>query len=80
MVNEFKYKNALDLEKMPKDIEIKTFPKEMMSKAKIALEEILEEESKKNNDFKLALQSYQKFSKLNRAWDDISTKHLLGIR
>ena len=31
-------------------------------------------------DFKRVLQSYQAFEKLNKPWDDISTKNFLEIR
>jgi TRAP-type mannitol/chloroaromatic compound transport system substrate-binding protein len=61
-------------------VKIKTFPKEVMVAAKLALAEVLETESKKNNDFKKVLNSYNSFSKLNKKWDDISTKNFLNIR
>jgi len=80
MVQEFRYKNAKALQKLPKNVQIKTFPKEMMDAAKVALSEVLDEESKKNEDFKRVLDNYNTFSKLNKTWDDISTKHFLNIR
>jgi len=80
MLQEFRYKNAKALQELPSNVQIKSFPKEMMNKAKIALKEILEEESTKNNDFKRALESYEAFSKMNKPYDDISTKHFLNIR
>ena len=52
----------------------------MMDAAKVALAEVLQEESKKSTDFKRALQSYESFVKLNKPWDDISTKNFLEIR
>jgi TRAP-type mannitol/chloroaromatic compound transport system substrate-binding protein len=51
-----------------------------MDSAKIALQEVLERESKKNEDFKKVLKSYTDFTKLNMPWDDISTKNFLEIR
>ena len=80
MMQEFRYKNAKALQELPKNVQIKTFPKEMMDAAKIALAEVLETESKKSNDFKRVLKSYNNFSKLNKKWDDISTKNFLNIR
>lgn len=80
MIQEFRYKNAKALQELPKDIEIKTFPKDMMDKAKIALDEVLESEAKKSKDFRRVLDNYNKFVKLNRPWSDISTKHILDIR
>ena len=80
MLQEFRYKNAKALQVLDKKVQIKTFPKEMMDAAKIALSEVLEEQSQKSNDFKRVLQSYQKFVTLNQPWDDISTKNFLNIR
>jgi len=59
---------------------LKTFPKEMMEAAKVALHDVLLDESEKSADFKRVLTSYQAFAKLNKPWDDISTKNFLEIR
>ena len=80
MLQEFRYKNAKAFKELPSNVQIKTFPKDMMDAAKVALNEVLEEESKKSEDFKRALKSYEAFIKLNKPWDDISTKHFLEIR
>jgi len=80
MVQEFRYKNAKALAEMPKNVKIRTFPKEIIESAKVALSEVLEIESKKNIDFKEVLNSYKNFSKLNQPWDEISTKNFLNIR
>lgn len=80
MLLEFRYENAKSLAKLSKNVEIKTFPKDMMDRAKEALGEVLKEESQKSEDFVRALKSYQEFSKLNKPWDDISTKHFLDTR
>jgi TRAP-type mannitol/chloroaromatic compound transport system substrate-binding protein len=80
MLQEFRYKNAKALQDLPPHVQIKTFPKEMMDAAKVALSEVLEKESEKNVDFKRVLESYQDFAKLNKPWDDISTKNFLDIR
>ena len=80
MIQEFRYENAKALRELPKDVQIKMFSKEIIQSAKIALNEVLEFESKNNNDFKRVLESYNKFSKLNKPWDDISTKNFLDIR
>jgi TRAP-type mannitol/chloroaromatic compound transport system substrate-binding protein len=52
----------------------------MMDAAKIALKEVLVEESAKSSDFKRALESYEDFVKINKPFDDISTKNFLEIR
>jgi len=80
MIQEFRYKNAKALQELPKDIEIKDFPKEIIESAKVALKEVLDEESKKNKDFKRVLENYNQFVKLNTPWSNISTKHILEIR
>ena len=80
MLQEFRYKNAKALQALPKNVEIRTFPKDMMDAAKIALSEVLDTESAKSEDFKRVLKSYQDFVKLNKPWDDISTKNFLDIR
>ncbi len=80
MLQEFRYKNARALQELPKEVHIKTFPKEMMNAAKIALKEVLSVESQKSHDFQRVLESYQSFVKLNKPWDDISTKNFLEIR
>jgi TRAP-type mannitol/chloroaromatic compound transport system substrate-binding protein len=80
MLQEFRYKNAQALQELPKSVKIKTFPNEIMQAAKKALGEVLEEESQKSADFKRVLQSYEAFAKLNKPWDDISTKNFLEIR
>ncbi len=80
MLQEFRYKNALALQELPSSVQIKTFPDDMMKKAKEVLEDVLKEESEKNSDFKRALNSYNKFYALNKKYDDISTKNFLEIR
>jgi len=80
MLQEFRYKNAKALQVLPSNIKVKTFPKEMMDAAKVALSEVLAEESKKSADFKRVLQSYETFYALNKPYDDISTRNFLNIR
>ncbi len=80
MLQEFRYKNAKALQELPDNVKIRIFPKDVMDAAKVALEEVLKTESKKNEDFKQVLESYNNFSRLNKSWDDISTKNFLNIR
>jgi len=80
MLQEFRYKNAKALQELPKNVQIKTFPKEMMDAAKIALKDVLADESAKSSDFKRVLESYEAFVKINKPWDEISTKNFLNIR
>ena len=80
MLQEFRYRNAVALRELPKTIQIKSFPKEMMDAAKKALREVLADESAKSDDFKRVLASYEAFTRLNKPWNDISTKNFLEIR
>jgi TRAP-type mannitol/chloroaromatic compound transport system substrate-binding protein len=80
MLQEFRYENAKALQELPKSVEIKTFPTEVMDAAKAALKEVLAEQSAQSEDFKRVLASYEAFVKLNKPWDDISTKNFLNIR
>jgi len=80
MLLEFRYENAKALAKLSKSVEIKTFPKDMMDRAKEELGKVIEEESKKSKDFVRALESYRAFDKIDKPWDDISTKHFLNTR
>ncbi len=80
MIQKFRYENAKALATMPKNVQIRTFPKEMMDAAKIALQEVLQNEAQKSEDFKRVLKNYQAFTQLNTPWNKISTQHLLNIR
>jgi len=80
MLQEFRYKNAQALQELPKNVQIKVFPKEIMDVAKKALAEVLADESAKSADFKRVLKSYEAFVALNKPWNDISTKNFLEIR
>jgi len=80
MLQKFRYENAKAFAVLPKTVEIKTFPKDVIDAAKTALSEVLKVESTKNEDFKRVLTSYEAFSALNKPWDDISTKSFLQIR
>ncbi len=80
MLQEFRYKNAKAFQELPENVEIKTFPREVMEAAKVALKEVLAEQSAQSEDFKRVLASYEAFVKLNKPWDDISTKNFLNIR
>ncbi len=80
MLQEFRYKNAKALQELPDNVQIKRFPKEVMDAAKVALGEVLADESQKSADFKRVLESYNSFYKLNKPYDDISTRNFLNIR
>jgi len=80
MLHEFRYKNAIALKELPKSVEVKDFPSDMIEAAKKALADVLSEISQSSDDFKRVLKSYDDFYALNKPWDDISTKHITEIR
>ncbi|MGC9350368.1 MAG: TRAP transporter substrate-binding protein [Sulfurovum sp.] len=80
MLQEFRYENAKALQELPKHVEIKSFPAEVMEAAKTELRDVLAEQSAQSEDFKRVLKSYEDFVTLNKPWDDISTKNFLNIR
>jgi TRAP-type mannitol/chloroaromatic compound transport system substrate-binding protein len=80
MLQEFRYKNAKALQELPKSVQIKSFPDDIIDAAKKALKEVLQDESQKSDDFKRVLKSYETFFKLNKPWDDISTRNFLNLR
>ena len=80
MLQEFRYKNAKAYAELPKHVQVLDFPEALYPAAQQALHDVLEEQSAQSDDFKRVLASYRAFYALNKPYDDISTKHLLGIR
>ncbi len=80
MLQEFRYENAKAFASLPSYVKVMSFPTEVMNAAKKALKEVLAKQSQESTDFKRVLQSYEAFAKLNKPWDDISTKNFLEIR
>jgi TRAP-type mannitol/chloroaromatic compound transport system substrate-binding protein len=80
MLQKFRYENAKAFAELPESVHIKNFPEEFYPAAKKALKEVLAEQSAQSPDFKRVLASYEAFYKLNKPWDDISTKTILEIR
>jgi len=80
MLQEFRYENAKAFQNLPKHVQVKTFPAEVIEAATTALHEVLAEQSTESEDFKRVLESYQAFYRLNQPWDEISTKNFLNIR
>ena len=81
MTQEFEFENGKNLELIEKsDVQIKNFPDEVISKAKIELNNVIDKLSSENPDFKKAWESYSKFMNQVSKWTNISTKNLLNIR
>ncbi len=81
MATEFQYENAKALKEIKKlDVTIRSFPKEIMEKARLAMVEVAKEKSAKSADFKLAWESAYTFMKESRAWSDIGMRAYLEAR
>jgi len=69
------YKNAVTLENIEKehpDVQIKSFPPEIIAALRKATDEILDELSAKDPQFKEILDSQRNFMKIGRKWTEIS--------
>lgn len=81
MAYEFHAKNILALQKLKElDVKILQFPKEVTTAAKVALEEVIGEFSKKNEDFKRVYNSIDNYLKLSKQWSDTSLRYFLNER
>ncbi len=81
MIFEFNYENSKNLSKL-KDagVIIKSYPKDVLIKAKEVLFEIAKEESSKNSDFKTVWDSAYEFLNLAKEYSKISAQNYLNIR
>ena len=81
MTYEFHAQNILALKKL-KELEIKIyqFPKEVSDAGKIALEDVVEDLSAKNKDFKKVYASVQNHLDLSKEWSDASLRYFLNER
>lgn len=69
------YQNSIMLDKIAKehpDVKILSFPPEILSALRAATDEILDELSAKDGEFKEILDSQRNFMKLSRKWTEIS--------
>lgn len=81
MMYEFQSENAKALEKLAKEnIEVRTLPEDVIEAAKVALKEIMSENSKKNSDFQKAYASYEEFMKKQKKWSEIGLVRYLDVR
>ena len=81
MTSEFHFENTMALKKLQElDIEILTFPKEVTSAGKKALEEVLLELSEKSNDFKIVNESIQNYLAASKKWSEVSLQYYLNER
>lgn len=82
MASEMEYKNALALDELRQreEIEIKPFPKEVMTRLKTLTTETLEEEAEKNPKFKKVYEAYNAFRSQDEKWTEISEEAYLDVK
>jgi TRAP-type mannitol/chloroaromatic compound transport system substrate-binding protein len=81
MAYEFHYDNIHALSKLKKlKVELLQFPQEVTDAGKVGLQEVIEEFSSKNDDFKNVYNSIKKHLELSKEWSDVSLKYFLNAR
>jgi len=81
MSYEFHAKNSLALKDLTdKGVVLKSFPDDVITAGKKALEEVVIFQSSKNSDFKRVYESASSFLQASKSFSDISLKKYLNIR
>jgi TRAP-type mannitol/chloroaromatic compound transport system substrate-binding protein len=81
MVYDFQAKNAQALQELKKlGVHLQSFPQEIVEAAKKALYEVIEEQSRKSEDFKEVWRNIEPFWLQNRAWTSLGLKNFLQMR
>lgn len=81
MTYDFHAQNIQALAKLRKlNIEIKQYPSDVIDAGKIALKEVIDELSSKNNDFEKVYASIEKHLILSKEWSDVSLRYFLNER
>jgi TRAP-type mannitol/chloroaromatic compound transport system substrate-binding protein len=81
MTEEFQFENGQALEKLKSsNIKIKSFPDEVISRAKTELNSVIDKLSSENPDFEKVWKSYSKFLEQTSQWTNLSAKSILNIR
>ena len=81
MVYNFQAQNAKALQKLKNlGVHLENFPRQIVEAAKKALFEVIEEQSKKSEDFKRVWEKIEPFWMQNRAWTSLGLKNYLKMR
>ncbi|MCK9491738.1 MAG: TRAP transporter substrate-binding protein DctP [Sulfurimonas sp.] len=81
MTYEFHSQNINALAKLKElNIDIYRYPEDVIKAAKVALKEVISEQSVKSEDFKRVYSSIEKHLKLSREWSDASLRYFLNER
>jgi TRAP-type mannitol/chloroaromatic compound transport system substrate-binding protein len=62
------------------DVKILQFPKDILNAGKVALQEVLTQESQKNGDFLRVYNSIKSHLELSKKWSDVSLGYFLNQR
>ncbi len=81
MSYEFHSQNIHALKKLEElNVEILSYPKDVIDAGKVALREVLAEQSKENRDFEIVNKSIEEYLKLSKTWSDVSLGYFLNER
>jgi len=81
MTSEFHYENIHALSKLKKlNVTLLPFPQEVTNAGKVALQEVIQELSNKNDDFKNVYKSIKNHLELSKEWSNVSLKYFLNAR
>jgi len=81
MVYRFQDENAKALKKLKElGVELRSWPKEIVERAKKALFEVIQEQSRKSEDFKRVWELIYPYWQKNRQWSSLGLKNYLEMR
>jgi len=81
MLYKFQAENGFAMEKLNNlDVKFRTFPEDVIKKAKQGLSEVIAIQSAKSSDFKAVYDSALNFLKSSKSFTDVSLKNYLNIR
>lgn len=81
MTYEFHSENIHALKKLEElNVEILSYPKDVIAAGKAALREVLAEQSEQNRDFEIVNRSIQEYLRLSKKWSDVSLGYFLNER
>lgn len=81
MTAEAQAKNAVAMKKLLKEgVEVRTFPKDVVSAAKKAMTQVIKEHSAKSKDFARVWKNYSEFLEVQKDWTKIGLLRYLEIR
>lgn len=81
MTAEAQAKNAPAMIKLLElGVDVRTFPKDVVDAAKLAMKDVVAEHAKKNKDFAKVWKNYSDFLEIQRSWTELGLKRYLDIR